>query len=87
MVQQIEHKDSRRFEPSGEQGKSIKKIIKIIEGLGFKFISQKKYVIFRHPTRGCSIVFASTPPDVNTVRQIVRRLKKDLIHCLQVVTN
>ena len=38
-------------------------------------------MIFEHPIRGCSIVFASTPSDVNAVRQIVSRLKKDLIHC------
>ena len=81
MVQQIEQEGSIKFEPSGKHGKSLKKIIKIIEDLGFEFVSQKKHVIFKHPTRGCSIVFASTPSDVNTVRQIVRRLKKDLMHC------
>ena len=81
MVQQIEQEGSSRFEPSGKHRNSFKKIIKIIEDLGFEFVSQKKHVIFKHPTRGCSIVFASTPSDVNTVRQIVRRLKKDLMHC------
>ena len=81
MVQQIEQEDSRRFETSGKHRKSLKKIIKIIEDLGFEFVSQEKHVIFKHPTRGCSIVFASNPSDANAVRQIVRRLKKDLIHC------
>ena len=81
MVQQMKQDSSIRFEPSGKHGKSLKKIIKIIEDLGFVFVSQKKHVIFKHPTRGCSIVFASTPSDANAVRQIVRRLKKDLMHC------
>ena len=81
MVQQIVQEGSRRFEPSGKHRKSLMKIIKIIEDLGFEFVSQEKHVIFKHPTRGCSIVFASNPSDANTVRQIVRRLKKDLMHC------
>ena len=81
MVQQIKPESSRRFEPSGKHEKSLKKIIKIIEDLGFEFVNQNKHVIFKHPTRGCSIVFASTPSDANAVRQIVRRLKKDLMHC------
>ena len=81
MVQQIKQEGSRIFEPSGKHGKSLKKIIKIIEDLGFEVVSQKKHIIFKHPTRGCSIVFASTPSDANAVRQIVRRLKKDLMHC------
>ena len=81
MVQQIKSDCSRRFKPSGKHGQSLKKIIKIVEDLGFEFVSQKKHVIFKHPTRGCSIVFASTPSDANAVRQIVRRLKKDLMHC------
>ena len=55
--------------------------MKIIEDLGFEFVNQKKHIIFKHPTRGCSIVFASTPSDANAVRHIVRRLKKDLMHC------
>ena len=74
MVQQIVQEGSRRFEPSGKHRKSLMKIIKIIEDLGFEFISQEKHVIFKHPTRGCSIVFASNPSDAKTVRQIVRRL-------------
>ena len=81
MVQQIKPEGSKRFEPSGKHEKSLKKIIKIIEDLGFEFVSQKKQLIFKHPTRGCSIVFASTPSDANAVRQIVRRLKKYLMHC------
>ena len=81
MVQQIEQEGSRRLESSGKHGKSLKKIIKIIEDLGFAFVSQEKHVIFKHPTRGCSIVFASTQSDSNAVRQIVHRLKKNLIHC------
>ena len=81
MVQQIKLEGSRRFEPSGKYEKSLTKITRIIEDLGFEFVSQKKHVIFEHPTRGCSIVFASTPSDANAVRQIVRRLKKDLMHC------
>ena len=81
MVQHIEQENSRRFEPSGKHENSLKKIIKIIENLGFEFVSQKKHVLFKHPTRGCSIVFASSPSDANAIRQIVRRLKKDLMHC------
>ena len=81
MVQQIKQEGSRSFEPCGNHGKSLKNIIKVIENLGFEFVSQNNHVIFKHPTRGCSIVFASTPSDANAVRQIVRRLKKDLMHC------
>ena len=70
-----------RYKPAGKHSKSIKKIVKLIESLGFVFIKQSNKVHFKHPTRKCSIFFAGTPSDQNAVRNIVRRLKKDLLNC------
>ena len=71
----------QRYKPAGKHSKSIKKIVKLIESLGFEFIKQSNKVHFKHPKRKCSIFFAGTPSDQNAVRQIVRRLKKDLLNC------
>ena len=71
----------QRYKPAGKHSKSIKKIVKLIESLGFVFIKQSNKVHFKHPKRKCSIFFAGTPSDQNAVRQIVRRLKKDLLNC------
>ena len=70
-----------RYKPAGKHSKPIKKIVKIIEDLGFEFIKQSNKVHFKHPERKCSIFFGVTPSDGNAVRQIVRRLKKDLMKC------
>ncbi len=70
-----------RYKPAGKHSKSIKKIVKIIEDLGFEFVKQSNKVHFKHPKRKCSIFFAGTPSDQNAVRSIVRRLKKDLLNC------
>ena len=70
-----------RYKPAGKHSKPIKKIVKLIESLGFVFIKQSNKVHFKHPKRKCSIFFAGTPSDQNAVRQIVRRLKKDLLNC------
>ena len=70
-----------RYKPAGKHSKPIKKIVKIIEDLGFEFIKQSNKVHFKHPKRKCSVFFAGTPSDQNAVRQIVRRLKKDLLNC------
>jgi hypothetical protein len=70
-----------RYKPAGKHSKSIKKIVKIIEDLGFEFVKQSNKVHFKHPTRKCSIFFAGTPSDQNAVKSIVRRLKKDLLNC------
>ena len=71
----------QRYKPAGKHSKPIKKIVKIIEDLGFVFIIKSNKVHFKHPKRKCSIFFAGTPSDQNAVRQIVRRLKKDLLNC------
>ena len=82
MVKQTKQQGSRpKFKPSGKHGKSIKKIVKLIEDLGFEFVSQSNKVHFKHPNRRCSIFWSLTPSDQNAVRQIVRRLKKDLMNC------
>ena len=79
----MESKDGAKpkFKPAGKHSKSIKKIVKLIESLGFEFIKQSNKVHFKHPKRKCSIFFAGTPSDQNAVRQIVKRLKKDLLNC------
>ena len=71
----------QRYKPAGKHSKSIKKIVKLIESLGFVFIKQSNKVHFKHPKRKCSIFFSLTASDQNAVRQIVRRLKKDLLNC------
>jgi hypothetical protein len=71
----------KRYRPAGKHSKPIKKIVKLIEDLGFEFVKQSNKVHFKHPTRKCSIFFAGTPSDQNAVRNIVRRLKKDLMNC------
>ena len=82
MVVQTRQQGSRpKFKSGGKHRKSINKIVKIIEGLGFVFVSQSNKVHFKHPERKCSIFFGVTPSDGNAVRQIVRRLKKDLMKC------
>jgi len=82
MVVQTKQQGSRsKYKSGGKHRKSINKIVKIIEGLGFVFVSQSNKVHFKHPKRKCSIFFAGTPSDQNAVRQIVRRLKKDLLNC------
>jgi len=82
MVQQIKQRGSKpKFKPTGKHKKSLKKIVKIIEDIGFEFVSQTNKVHFKHPERRCSIFFSLTPSDTNAVRQIVRRLKKDLLNC------
>ena len=70
-----------KYKPAGKHSKSIKKIVKLIESIGFEFVKQSNKVHFKHPKRRCSIFFASSPSDQNAVRQIVRRLKKDLLNC------
>ena len=70
-----------RYKPAGKHSKSIKKIVKEIENIGFEFVSQSNKVHFKHPNRRCSIFWSLTPSDQNAVRQIVRRLKKDLLNC------
>ena len=82
MVQQIKQRGSKpKFKPTGKHKKSLKKIVKLIESIGFEFVGQSNKVHFKHPKRKCSIFFAGTPSDQNAVRQIVRRLKKDLLNC------
>jgi hypothetical protein len=82
MVVQTKQQGSRsKYKSGGKHRKSINKIVKIIEGLGFVFVSQSNKVHFKHPERKCSIFFGVTPSDGNAVRQIVRRLKKDLMKC------
>jgi len=82
MVVQTRQQGSRpKFKSGGKHRKSINKIVKIIENLGFEFVSQKNKVHFKHPKRKCSIFFSLTASDQNAVRQIVRRLKKDLLNC------
>ena len=82
MVVQTRQQGSRpKFKSGGKHRKSINKIVKIIENLGFEFVSQKNKVHFKHPKRKCSIFFSLTASDQNAVRQIVRRLKKDLMNC------
>ena len=71
----------KRYKPAGKHSKPIKKIVKIIEDIGFEFVSQTNKVHFKHPEIRCSIFFSLTPSDTNAVRQIVRRLKKDLLNC------
>ena len=71
----------QRYKPAGKHSKPIKKIVKLIESIGFEFVGQSNKVHFKHPKRKCSIFFAGTPSDQNAVRQIVRRLKKDLLNC------
>ena len=71
----------KRYRPAGKHSKPIKKIVKLIESLGFEFVKQSNKVHFKHPKRKCSIFFSLTPSDTNAVRQIVRRLKKDLLNC------
>jgi len=71
----------RKFKPAGKHSKSLKKIVKLIESIGFEFVGQSNKVHFKHPKRKCSIFFAGTPSDQNAVRNIVRRLKKDLLNC------
>ena len=82
MVVQTRQQGSRpKFKSGGKHRKSINKIVKIIEGLGFEFVKQSNKVHFKHLKRKCSIFFGVTPSDGNAVRQIVRRLKKDLMKC------
>ena len=82
MVVQTKQQGSRsKYKSGGKHRKSINKIVKIIEDLGFEFVGQSNKVHFKHPKRRCSIFFASSPSDQNAVRQIVRRLKKDLLKC------
>ena len=71
----------RKFKPAGKHSKSLKKIVKLIESIGFEFVGQSNKVHFKHQKRKCSIFFAGTPSDQNAVRNIVRRLKKDLLNC------
>ena len=71
----------RKFKPAGKHSKSLKKIVKLIESIGFEFVGQSNKVHFKHPKRKCSIFFSLTASDQNAVRQIVRRLKKDLLNC------
>ena len=80
-MQQRQQGTMQRYKPAGKHSKPIKKIVKIIEDLGFVFIKQSNKVHFKHPKRKCSVFFAGTPSDQNAVRQIVRRLKKDLLNC------
>ena len=80
-MQQRQQGTMQRYKPAGKHSKPIKKIVKIIEDLGFEFIKQSNKVHFKHPKRKCSVFFAGTPSDQNAVRQIVRRLKKDLLNC------
>ena len=82
MVVQTRQQGSKpKFKPSGKHRKSIKVIVKEIENIGFEFVSQSNKVHFKHPNRRCSIFWSLTPSDQNAVRQIVRRLKKDLLNC------
>ena len=82
MVQQIKSEGAKpQLNAGGKHKKPIKKIVKLIESLGFEFIKQSNKVHFKHPKRKCSIFFSATPSDQNDVRQIVRRLKKDLLNC------
>ena len=82
MVVQTKQQGSRpKYKSGGKHRKSINKIVKIIEDLGFEFVGQSNKVHFKHPKRKCSIFFGVTPSDQNAVRQIVRRLKKDLLNC------
>ena len=81
MVVQTKQQGSKpKFKPSGKHRKSIKVIVKEIENIGFEFVSQSNKVHFKHPNRRCSIFWSLTPSDQNAVRQIVRRLKKDLLN-------
>ena len=80
-MQQRQQGTMQRYKHAGKHSKPIKKIVKIIEDLGFEFIKQSNKVHFKHPKRKCSVFFAGTPSDQNAVRQIVRRLKKDLLNC------
>ena len=80
-MQQRQQGTMQRYKPAGKHSKPIKKIVKIIEDLGFEFVKQSNKVHFKHPKRKCSVFFAGTPSDQNAVRQIVRRLKKDLLNC------
>ena len=82
MVKQTTQQGSKpKFKPIGRHKKSVKKIVKFIETLGFEFVSQSKKVSYKHPERRCSLFFSHTPSDINAVRQIVSRLKKDLLNC------
>ena len=82
MVLQTRQQGSKpKFKPTGKHKKSMKKIVKFLNELGFEFVSQQNKVSFKHPERQCSIFFSLTPSDTNAVRQIVRRLKKDLLNC------
>ena len=80
---QMERKEGTkpRFKAGGKHSKPIKKIVKFVESLGFEFIKQTNKVHFKHVKKCCSIFFSATPSDTNAVRQIVRRLKKDLLNC------
>ena len=57
------------------------KIVKVIEHLELEFVKLSNMVRLKHPKRECSIFFACSPSDQHTVRQILRRLKKDLLNC------
>ena len=70
-----------KYIPVGKHRKSIKRIVKVIENLGFEFVSADNKVYFINSDRKCSIFFSRTASDVNAVRQIVRKLKKDLLNC------
>ena len=70
-----------KYNPSGKHKKSLKVIVSILEQMGFEFISQKKEVHYKHPKKECSIFFGQTSSDRNAVRQIVRKMKKDLMNC------
>ena len=70
-----------KYIPVGKHRKSIKRIVKVIENLGFEFVSADNKVYFINSDRKCSIFFSQIASDVNAVRQIVRKLKKDLLNC------
>ena len=68
-----------QFRPGSKHKKSLKVIVSVLERLGFEFVSASNKVVFKHPQRKCSVIFSQTPSDKNAVRQIVRRMKKDLV--------
>ncbi len=67
--------------PGGKHKKSYKKLIKIIEGLGFEFVSSKNHLKYRHPERSCSITIASTPSSKNAMKSIINNVKRALLQC------
>ena len=65
----------------GKHKKKYKKLIKFIEGFGFRQKSSKNKMVYKHPKRKCQIVFAQTSSDTNAPAAIVQTIKKVFGQC------